>query len=103
MPVIPEKLRPKWMGEKRGNNFRSLDDTTDTKFYHSRSWRKLRILHLKSEPLCRHCRQRGVTTPAKDVDHIFPINKGGAPLSESNLQSLCRSCHAKKTATDKFF
>lgn len=103
MPNLPEKLRPKWMGKKRGHNFRSLDSFTDNSFYNSRLWRKTRILHLKSEPLCRHCAQHGVTTAATDVDHIIPINQGGLTLSDSNLQSLCGQCHAKKTATDKFF
>ena len=35
------------------------------------------------------------------VDHIVPINKGGAPLDMDNLQSLCSHCHAAKTARDK--
>ena len=40
-------------------------------------------------------------TPAQMVDHIVPINKGGAPLDLNNLQSLCNACHAAKSAKDK--
>lgn len=36
--------------------------------------------------------------PAACVDHIRPLNMGGAKYDERNLQSLCWSCHSKKTA-----
>jgi 5-methylcytosine-specific restriction protein A len=45
--------------------------------------------------------RKGVLVPAQMVDHIVPINKGGAPLDLNNLQSLCNHCHAVKTARDK--
>jgi 5-methylcytosine-specific restriction endonuclease McrA len=31
------------------------------------------------------------------VDHIKGLRDGGAPYDLSNLQTLCGSCHAKKT------
>jgi 5-methylcytosine-specific restriction endonuclease McrA len=34
------------------------------------------------------------------VDHIHEIAEGGDPLAVSNLQTLCRSCHEKKS--DRF-
>ncbi|XPS83916.1 HNH endonuclease domain protein [Desulfosarcina variabilis str. Montpellier] len=34
------------------------------------------------------------------VDHIVELKDGGAPLSEDNVQSLCRSCHQRKTARE---
>lgn len=73
----------------------------NTEFYQSTPWRKLRALKLKENPLCEECEQNGVLSPAQMVDHIVPINKGGAPLDMANLQSLCNACHAKKTARDK--
>jgi len=36
--------------------------------------------------------------PKFEVDHIEPISEGGHPLDETNLQTLCRPCHAEKTA-----
>lgn len=40
----------------------------------------------------------GVHTPAKHVDHVVPVARGGAELDASNLQSLCHPCHSRKTA-----
>jgi len=64
-------------------------------------WGKVRALHLGREPLCRMCRAEGRVTPAQMVDHILPLRQGGARLREDNLQSLCNSCHNRKTAEDQ--
>jgi len=64
-------------------------------------WPKLRAAHLKREPLCRLCEMRGHVTPAQDVDHLVPWRGNHTLLLASwNLQSLCRRCHARKTASD---
>jgi 5-methylcytosine-specific restriction protein A len=56
------------------------------------NWRKIRAAHLKKHPLCVVCGE-----PATNVDHIIPLAKGGTNAS-SNLQSMCHSCHSRKTA-----
>lgn len=63
-------------------------------------WRRVRLLHLRNNPLCRMCLLDGVVTAATMVDHIVPIADGGEKLDDDNLQSLCRDCHARKTADD---
>ena len=73
----------------------------NTEFYQSTAWRKLRAMKLAQEPMCEECARLGRLTPAQMVDHIVPINKGGGALDKSNLQSLCNSCHARKSAKDK--
>jgi 5-methylcytosine-specific restriction enzyme A len=50
-------------------------------------------------PLCVECDKRGLTTAATEWDHIVPLWKGGRD-EEGNLQGLCSSCHAKKTAAE---
>jgi 5-methylcytosine-specific restriction protein A len=57
------------------------------------NWRRLRLMVLNREPLCRKCQR-----PATVVDHIRPLNDGG-PNDLDNLQPLCKRCHDHKTAT----
>lgn len=66
------------------------------RFYNSSAWRRLSKKLLRIRPFCP-CGDE-----AKQVDHIVPINQGGAMLDTSNLQTLCVSCHAKKTANETF-
>lgn len=40
-----------------------------------------------------------MVTPALEVDHINPLHNGGTD-ARSNLQALCRDCHADKTRAD---
>ncbi|MBF0421907.1 MAG: HNH endonuclease [Magnetococcales bacterium] len=37
------------------------------------------------------------------ADHITPIKSGGDRYSQDNLQSLCLSCHSRKTAVESGF
>ena len=57
-------------------------------------------MHLADEPLCRECSRLGKLTPAAEVDHIVRISDGGARLDDANLQSLCKSCHSRKTLAE---
>ena len=59
-------------------------------------WRRIRAMYLRNNPLCVHCLANGHTTPATDVDHITPLAVGGTHAPD-NLQSLCHSCHSRKT------
>ncbi|WP_419898597.1 HNH endonuclease signature motif containing protein [Roseomonas sp. USHLN139] len=64
------------------------------------AWRRLRLVVLGEEPLCRFCRERGVVRAATEVDHIAPIaSRPDLRLAQANLRSLCRSCHAALTAS----
>lgn len=77
----------------------------------SSRWQKLRLLVLRSQPLCARCRRRR----AEIVDHIVPAQIAVAQVQltgegfgryagyflRSNLQGLCRPCHAAKTLEDK--
>lgn len=64
-------------------------------FYRSTRWRNLRKLQLAEEPLCRKCGE-----PARVVDHVEPIRHGGDRYDQTNLQSLCDSCHNSKRAEE---
>ena len=45
---------------------------------------------------CLQCGQAA----ADEVDHIKPIAEGGDHYDLGNLQSICRPCHAAKTARE---
>jgi 5-methylcytosine-specific restriction protein A len=65
------------------------------------AWVRLRLMVLAEEPLCRECLKLGMVEPASEVDHVISVRQ--APelrLVRSNLQSLCASCHSKKTAKE---
>ena len=98
MPSIKKHTKRPWLPEKKP--FAGFQHH-NTDFYQSRKWRTLRALKLQKDPLCEECMRKGMLVPAQMVDHIVPINKGGASLDLNNLQSLCNHCHAVKTARDK--
>ncbi|CAG9423134.1 HNH endonuclease [Providencia alcalifaciens] len=64
-------------------------------------WDKIRarVLH-RDKHLCQECLKSGRPTEAKTVDHIKPKAHGGTD-DDSNLQSLCWSCHRSKTASER--
>ena len=111
-PVMPQKPRTNRRQASR-DTAPSLKSRTDSARYGS-EWRKLRGLLLYCKPTCTCGRVRvwdqaaksylvqdfseypGQIAPAVLVDHVRPLSMGGDDRV-SNLQSLCRQCHAKKT------
>ena len=61
--------------------------------------RIVRRAFLKRHPLCAVYQGKGILKVAKVVDHIIP-HKGdpGIFWDQSQWQSLCVSCHSRKTA-----
>jgi 5-methylcytosine-specific restriction protein A len=59
-------------------------------------WRRMRLVVLREEPVCRICRR----ALSGEADHIIPIAAGGGRLDRKNLQGLCKPCHSRKTATE---
>ena len=75
------------------------DDFTKS-FYSSQAWKTTRKKHLELEPYCVECYKEGKIVKATIVDHIVPIKQGGDKYDQSNLQSLCWSCHSKKSIVE---
>ena len=71
------------------------------KLYNSSRWQDLRRYVLNKQPLCVECLKNNRITPATVVDHIEP-HKGNEDLfyDINNLQSLCKSCHDRKTVKE---
>lgn len=59
----------------------------------------MRNSHLARNPFCAECLDEGVKTIATVVDHK-KAHKGDERLffDPTNLQSMCTSCHNRKTA-----
>ena len=70
--------------------------------YCSDRWRRFRAVQLSLSPLCVLCEAAGRITAADCVDHVRPIDGPHDPrfLDFNAVQSLCSSCHSKKTATE---
>ena len=74
-------------------------DKESEKFYHTARWRNLRKQQLTKHPLCINFEECG--NVATIVDHIVEVKDGGAKFDLGNTQSMCRSCHSRKTAEEK--
>jgi 5-methylcytosine-specific restriction enzyme A len=61
-----------------------------------RAWRKAIIARA-----CSICEQCGRNDVRLFADHIVELEDGGDPLSLSNGQALCGSCHTTKTSAAK--
>jgi 5-methylcytosine-specific restriction endonuclease McrA len=106
MPKLPDKKKRPWIPKRKKqvdilgvNTSRAASDMIA--FYNSRSWRSLRRYKIQLNPLCENCERKGLTEPGKEIDHIVGIRDGGERLSLHNLQTLCRSCHASKSAQER--
>lgn len=86
--------------QKRQQQYDKRRGTSAQRGYGSR-WKKVRVTYLQSHPLCVRCGEEGRLTPASVVDHIVP-HKGDVALfwNSNNWQSLCKTCHDVKTATE---
>ncbi len=103
MPYAPPRHNAHRVQQNRNAGQKEYNRTKrkNQAFYDSRAWRKLRAWYVKKYPICVECKFMGRATPVDVVDHIIPVEDGGAPLSEDNLQSLCHLHHNQKTARDK--
>lgn len=71
-------------------------NTVGIEFYSTKRWKALRRSVLKRDRYtCKECRRFG-----NEVDHIVPVAQDGARWGEDNLQTLCKSCHSRKTAQE---
>lgn len=59
-------------------------------------WRKIRARVLAEDPYCFSCRR-----PANEVHHDIPLAQGGTN-DRRNLKSVCKACHARITARERW-
>lgn len=75
----------------------SIRESSSKRGY-DRRWRKARLEWLHMSPVCVRCLEAGKVEPATEVDHITP-HRGSEILfwDINNWQSLCKTCHSRKT------
>lgn len=65
--------------------------------YDKHAWKLLRLQILERDGYrCRSCGKAG----RFEVDHIRSLANGGEFWNAANLQTLCRECHFRKTASE---
>lgn len=70
------------------------------KMYYARFlWTSVRFMVWQRDQKCCQCGMP-LSPSEADCDHITPVALGGAYWDYSNLQTLCRACHAQKTLLD---
>lgn len=83
--MSPERLKY-WQSESKKTNHARI---------RTQAWKRLRAaVFLRDMYRCRLC---GQVTPNPQCDHIIPRRRGGQDTLES-CQTLCWSCHSRKTA-----
>ena len=97
MPHLPESRRRPWQPKRKAKGRRVKSNNN---IYNSRRWRKARKLYLEKHPLCILCKKEARLTAADVVDHIKPINQGGAVWDQDNWQPLCHRHHNIKSGKE---
>ena len=69
--------------------------------YNTARWRKLRLIHLGAEPLCRMCKADGKVTPATVCDHVVPHKGNPERFFGGPFQSLCKPCHDRHKQSEE--
>ena len=100
-PLCPNLTEGNYCEEHQSEMEYKRERNSYSKLYSTSRWQRLRQYILSKEPLCVECKKNKRIRPATVVDHIKP-HKGNKELfyDESNLQSLCKPCHDRKTAKE---
>lgn len=79
------------------------------KFYATNAWKNTRNAYLRSVGgLCERCLKAGVIRGAEFVHHKIHLNEmnvndPGITLAYSNLEALCRDCHAAEHGKKRYW
>lgn len=93
---MPQAAKPFKNKPKKDNSFAPCRKYHN--LYNSSQWIKIRLSWLRKNPLCVECLKEGKSVLATIVDHVI-AHKGDINTfyDVTNLQSLCKEHHDKKT------
>lgn len=97
-----QRLQPRMQTIKATSTVKVLDTKAGaTERIRGRSWMTLRReVLLRDRYTCACC---GIVRSDNEVDHIVPLEQGGAAMDINNMQTLCGGpdgCHTRKTASE---
>jgi len=96
VPTLPSSPQRPWVPKREPRAY-VKPQTEGAGFYQSKEWKEARTECVKrAGKKCAICDRTGWI-----ADHIKPIRLGGEKLSQANLQCVCPSCHAKKSAKER--
>jgi len=101
MPNLPYSTDYKHTRSFKKKTSKSYSKPEIAKLYYGRRWKRLRQMFIRYNPLCVNCKDNNIIMEGQVVDHIKPVSedKDGFYVWK-NLQTLCRTCHSKKTAKE---
>jgi len=106
--INKKKVKAGWMPQTPEHNNRIWGkmQTADVKYLQSPYWRGVRnAVITRDNGLCQECLKYGITTPGNQVDHIIARHDSEIDYRYNedmdNLQTLCLSCHSRKTAKER--
>jgi 5-methylcytosine-specific restriction protein A len=90
-------IRIKHSRKKSGKSERRARKSYE-KLYGSYEWRRYSEQYRREHPECAAC---GAESMKTHLDHIIPVSLGGSMWDTRNHQTLCNSCHSKKTKREQ--
>lgn len=98
-PRLTENRFCKEHTREENKRYEKYERSPDVKKRYGTTWRKVRSCYVSTHPYCELCFAKGIMKEVEEVHHKKPLSKGGTH-DESNLISLCKSCHSKIHASD---
>jgi 5-methylcytosine-specific restriction enzyme A len=100
MPASPRPHRPPGAraAQRAATRQHDQDRGSANARGYTRTWQKARAAYLLAHPLCAECKRRGLTSLATVVDHITPHRGDMGKFWSGDWESLCTTCHNRKTA-----
>ena len=89
--------------EKHKASRQAVRDMASQGLYGTRLWKRIRERQLAKDPWCADCLRTGIYVSATDVDHVERHMGDKDKFFRGPFQSLCHSCHSKKTASETGF
>jgi 5-methylcytosine-specific restriction protein A len=87
-------------GRCKDHPYADAHDHESQRLYNTWRWKRIRKAQLAREPWCADCLRDEIYMAATEVDHIMPHRGDPIKFYTGPLQSLCKTCHSRKTSKE---